>query len=75
MPATGRPQMWAGAHEEGADMGKTMVEERTRRRRRRSFTPEFKAEVVTMVRKGDRTVPTLCRERDLADTAVRRWVA
>ena len=46
-------------------MGKKVVEDRARRRGRRSFTSEFKAEVVELVRKGDRTVPTLCRELDL----------
>jgi transposase len=55
-------------------MGKQVVEARARRRRRRAFTAEFKAEVVALVRKGDRTVPTLCREMDLTETAVRRWV-
>ena len=55
-------------------MGKKVVEERARRRGRRSFTPEFKGEVVALVRKGDRTVPALCRELDLTETAVRRWV-
>src|SRR5262249_57336758 len=47
----------------------------TSRRSRRSFTPSFKAEVVALVRQGDRTIPTICRELDLSETAVRRWVA
>lgn len=55
-------------------MGKKVVEAGARRRGRRSFTAEFKAEVVGLLRKGDRTVPTLCRELDLTETAVRRWV-
>ena len=44
------------------------------RRPRRSFTPSFKAEVVALVRQGDRTIPTICRDLDLSETAVRRWV-
>src|SRR5262249_2642003 len=44
------------------------------RRPRRSFTSAFKAEVVALVRQGDRTIPTICREMDLSETAVRRWV-
>ena len=44
------------------------------RRARRSFTTSFKAEVVALVRQGDRTLPTICREMDLSETAVRRWV-
>jgi len=55
-------------------MGKQVEETRARRRPRRSFTAAFKAEVVTLVRQGDRTLPTVCREMDLAETAVRRWV-
>jgi transposase len=46
-----------------------------RRQRRRSFTASFKAEVVALARQGDRTIPTICREMDLTETAVRRWVA
>ena len=45
------------------------------RRPRRSFTASFKAEVVTLVRQGERTLPAICREMGLAETAVRRWVA
>src|SRR5215470_16527766 len=51
------------------------VEETTASRRaRRSFTPSFKAEVVALVRQGDRTLPAICREMDLSETAVRRWL-
>src|SRR5712692_8236646 len=45
-----------------------------RRRKRRSFTPEFKAEVIGLVRQGERSLPATCRELDLSETAVRRWV-
>ena len=57
-------------------MGKKQGEDtRARQRPRRSFTPAFKAEVVALVRQGDRTVPAVCREMDLSETAVRNWVA
>ena len=56
-------------------MGKVVEENGARRRPRRSFTPEFKAEVVALVRQGERTVPAVCRELDLSETAVRHWVA
>jgi len=46
----------------------------TGRRPRRSFTASFKAEVVALARQGDRTIPTICREMGLSETAVRRWV-
>ena len=38
------------------------------------FTPEFKAEVIALVRRGERSLPAICRELDLSETAVRRWV-
>ena len=41
---------------------------------RRSFTPEFKAEVVALARRGDRSINEICRDMDLVESAVRRWV-
>jgi transposase len=55
-------------------MRKKVESKGTGRRQRRSFTPSFKAEVVALVRQGDRTIPTMCREMDLSETAVRHWV-
>jgi transposase len=55
-------------------MGKRVEEKRAGRRPRRAFTASFKAEVVALVQRGDRTIPTICREMDLSETAVRRWV-
>ena len=55
-------------------MRKKVEETRASRRPRRSFTPTFEAEVVALVRQGERTLPTICREMDLSETAVRRWV-
>jgi len=43
-------------------------------RQRRSFTPEFKAEVVALVRQTGRSVSSVAREMDLTETAVREWV-
>jgi transposase len=42
---------------------------------RRSFTPEFKAEVVALARSGDRSIGEICRDMDLVESAVRRWIA
>ena len=42
---------------------------------RRSFTPEFKAEVVALARRGDRSIGEICRDMDLVESAVRRWIA
>ena len=44
-------------------------------RPRRSFTPEFKAETVDLVRTSGKSVAQVCRDLDLTETAVRRWVA
>jgi transposase len=43
-------------------------------RRRRSSTPEFKAEIVERCRAGDRTIGQVARDFDLTETAVRAWV-
>jgi transposase len=43
-------------------------------RSRRSFTPEFKADIVERCRRGDRTVGQVARDFDLTETAVREWV-
>ena len=43
-------------------------------RKRRSYTEEFKAGVVKMIRRGDRTIGQICKEMDLTESAVRRWV-
>ena len=43
-------------------------------RRRRSFTPEFKAEVVALVRRPGNTAGSVARDMDLTETAVREWV-
>ena len=46
----------------------------TRKRKRRSFTPEFKAEVVGLCRAGDRGIGQVAKDLDLTETAVREWV-
>jgi transposase len=43
-------------------------------RPRRSFTPEFKAEIVELCQRGDRSVGQVARAFDLTETAVREWV-
>lgn len=47
---------------------------RKKRRPRRSFTPEFKAEIVELCSRGDRSVGQVARDFDLTETAVRQWV-
>ncbi|MDX3695984.1 transposase [Streptomyces europaeiscabiei] len=43
-------------------------------RPRRSFTPEFKAEIVELCRRDDRSVGQIAKDFDLTETAVRDWV-
>src|SRR5512133_327618 len=45
-----------------------------KRRQRRSFTDEFKAEVVRKVLAGGKTAGQIARDLDLTETAVRKWV-
>ena len=47
---------------------------RKKPRPRRSFTPEFKAEIVELCRRGDRSIGQVARDFDLTETAVREWV-
>ena len=47
---------------------------RKKPRRRRSFTSEFKAEIVDLCQRGDRSVGQVARDFDLTETAVREWV-
>jgi transposase len=48
--------------------------ERKQPRTRRSFTPEFKAEIVQLCQRGDRSIGQVARDFDLTETAVREWV-
>jgi transposase len=48
--------------------------ERKKPRARRSFTPEFKAEIVELCRRGDRSIGQVARDFDLTETNVRTWV-
>src|SRR4051794_19576488 len=50
----------------------TMAKKRARPRR--SFTPEFKAEIVELCQRGDRAVGQIAKDFDLTETAVRAWV-
>ena len=44
--------------------------ERKKPRPRRSFTPEFKAEIVELCRRGDRSIGQVAKDFDLGETAV-----
>jgi transposase len=63
--------MWGEAPERMSKM-ETMASKSPRPRR--SFSDEFKAEVVELVRQPGKTVGGVARELDLTETAVRAWV-
>jgi transposase len=44
------------------------------KRKRRSFTKEYKAEVVELIRKSGKSIGAVASELDLSETAVRHWV-
>jgi transposase len=48
--------------------------ERKKPRPRRSFSAEFKADIVERCRRGDRSISEVARDFDLTETAVREWV-
>ena len=57
----------------GKDVGVSVSGTMTKRHRR-AFSPEFKAEIVALCRQPGNTVTSVCKEYDLGETAVRRWV-
>ncbi len=47
---------------------------RLAKRKRRAFTPEFKAEAVRLCKVGDRTISQVAKDLELTETALRDWV-
>jgi transposase len=44
------------------------------RRKRRSFSADFKAEAVRLCKLGDRNITQIAKDLDLTETALRAWV-
>jgi len=44
------------------------------RRKRRSFTPEFRADAVRLVREGSKSLPQVAKDLDLTESALRNGV-
>jgi transposase len=63
-------------HHQGRGPGKDVHngDDGTKQAPRRSFTKEFKAEVVALVRQDGNTAASVARDLDLTETAVREWV-
>ena len=45
------------------------------KRARRFFSPEFKAEAVRLIQERGYSVSQACRELDIGETALRRWIS
>ena len=45
------------------------------KRKRRKFTPEFKADTVRLVRQSGKTIAEIARDLKLTESALRGWVA
>jgi transposase len=52
----------------------TFIEESFMTRKRKTFDDSYKLEVVKMVRDQGLTVPQVCQDQNLGETAVRRWI-
>ena len=52
-----------------------MTKRKNPSRKRRTFTAEFRAEVVELVRDGGQPIAQVARNLDLSETAVRGWLA
>ncbi len=44
------------------------------RRERRTFNDEYKQQVLELVRAGDKSVSQICRDLDLTESSVRKWI-
>lgn len=51
-----------------------MTEPKKPRRKRRQFTAEYKAEVVSLGKAGGRSIGQVAKDMGLTETAVREWV-
>ena len=47
---------------------------RKTRRERRSFTDEYKQQVLELIRADDKSISAICKDLDLTESTVRRWV-
>ena len=49
--------------------------EKDQHRQRRAFTAEYKAEVVALCGRADKSIGSIARDLDISESVVRRWVA
>ncbi len=58
-----------------ASKNRTKKKNKKQRRARRSFTPEFRADVVRLCESGNESIAEVSKRLDLTESAVRGWVA
>ena len=58
-----------------ASKNRTQKKNKKQRRARRSFTPEFRADVVRLCESGNESISEVSQRLDLTESAVRGWVA
>ncbi len=51
-----------------------VAKNKNKRRKRRNFTDEYKAEVVELVRTSGKSIGEVAKDLELTETAVRAWV-
>lgn len=61
-------------HDEGSTLAKGVHVDRERKTRRQ-FSKQFKAETIALIRTSGKSLAQVCRDLDLSETAVRRWLA
>jgi transposase len=76
--SSGGDPFWRTSKIRGFGLGRMSIMEsmgsKKKSRPRRSFTAEFKAEIVELCQRGDRSIGQVARDFDLTETAVREWV-
>jgi transposase len=61
-------------HDEGSTLRKG-VHVDPQHKSRRQFSKQFKAETIALIHSSGTSVPHVCRDLDLAESVVRRWLA
>ena len=61
--------------DEGSTLDTGVHVEPERKPTRRKFSTEFKAETVALIRTSSKSVAQVCRDLDLSESAVHRWLA
>lgn len=59
--------------DEGSTLGKGVHVE-SERKTRRQFSSQFKAETVALIRSSSKSIAQVCRDLDLSESAVHRWL-